>query len=95
MLSFIVPSRWFAGGKGLDKFRIMMLNRTDILYIKHFDDASKIFGNLVDIKGGVNYFLIDKDYNGLCDYNGSIIKLNNYDIVVDSKYYSLINKLSN
>jgi site-specific DNA-methyltransferase (adenine-specific) len=93
ILSFIVPSRWFAGGKGLDKFRIMMLNKTDIVYIKHYNDACIIFGNLVEIKGGVNYFLIDKEYNGLCDFNGSKLKLNNYDIFVDSKYYNIINKI--
>ena len=93
ILSFIIPSRWFAGGKGLDKFRKMMLKRIDIVYIKHYDNASNIFGNLVDIKGGVNYFLIDKDYNDLCNYNGSELKLNKYDILVDSKYYNIINKL--
>ncbi len=92
LLSFIVPSRWFAGGKGLDKFREMMINRTDILYIKHYHDAYKIFGNSVDIKGGVNYFLIDKDYNGLCDYNGSKVKFNTFDVILDSKYYGLVNK---
>ena len=93
LLSFIVPSRWFSGGKGLDKFREMMINRTDILYIKHYDDACKIFGNTVDIKGGVNYFLIDNNYEGLCNYNGSMIKFNNFDIVMDSKYYNIVNKL--
>ena len=95
ILSFIVPSRWFAGGKGLDNFRKMMINRTDILFIKHFDDASKIFGNLVEIKGGVNYFLIDKEYDGLCEYNGSKVKFSNYDIILDSKYYNIVNKLLN
>jgi len=93
-LTFIVPSRWFAGGKGLDKFRAMMLNRKDIVYVTHYEDACKIFGNSVDIKGGVNYFLIDKSYNGLCNYNGSNIQLNKYDIVVDSKYYDIIEKIS-
>ena len=92
LLSFIVPSRWFAGGKGLDKFREMMINRTDILYIKHYIDATKIFGNTVSIEGGVNYFLIDKEYNGLCDYNGSKVKFNNFDIILDSKYYDIVNK---
>ncbi|ARF10350.1 putative site-specific DNA-methyltransferase [Hokovirus HKV1] len=94
ILSFVIPSRWFAGGKGLDKFRNMMINRNDIVYIKHYDDASKIFGNMVSIEGGINYFLIDKDYNGLCNYNGSNIQLNKYDILIDSKYYDIINKLS-
>jgi hypothetical protein len=92
ILSFIVPSRWFSGGKGLDKFREMMINRTDILYIKHYDNACKIFGNCVDIKGGVNYFIIDKDYNGLCDYNGSKVKFNTFDVILDSKYYGIVNK---
>jgi hypothetical protein len=92
-LTFIVPSRWFSGGKGLDKFREMMLKRKDIVHIIHYDDACKIFGNSVDIKGGVNYFLIDKNYNGLCNYNGSNIQLNKYDIIVDSKYYNIIERL--
>lgn len=92
LLSFIIPSRWFSGGKGLDKFRNMMINRTDILYIKHFNNARTIFGNTVDIKGGVNYFLIDKNYNGLCNYNGTDVKLNIFDIVLDNKYYGLVNK---
>jgi len=94
ILTFIVPSRWFAGGKGLDKFRTMMLNRKDIVYINHYDDACKIFGNGVSIEGGVNYFLIDKIYNGLCNYNGSKLQLNKYDIMVDSQYYNIIEKIS-
>jgi len=93
MLSFIVPSRWFAGGKGLDKFREMMLNRTDILYIKHEPDASIIFGNTVNIEGGVNYFLIDKEHDGLCDFNGTKVKFSDYDIILDNKYYSIVNRL--
>ena len=78
ILSFVVPSRWFAGGKGLDKFRNMMLKKTDIVYINHYDDARQIFGNLVEIKGGVNYFLIDKNHNGTCCFNGSELKLSNF-----------------
>ena len=51
-----------------------MINRSDILFIKHYDNASDIFGNFVQIKGGINYFIIDKDYNGLCEI--MVIKLN-------------------
>lgn len=93
MLCFVMPSRWFSGGKGLDKFRKNMLERTDIVYMKHFDDASKIFGNLVEIKGGVNYFLKDSNHNGDCIFNGAMTKLNRYDVFVDSKYYILIDKM--
>jgi len=93
-LLFIVPSRWFAGGKGLDKFREMMLNRRDIKLIKHFNNNENIFGKEISIIGGVNYFLIDKKYNGLCNYNGVNIKLNKYDILISNpKIYTLIDKL--
>ena len=91
--TFIIPSRWFSGGKGLDKFREKMIKRKDIVYIKHFDNASKIFGNSVEIKGGVNYYLKSTKYNGNCNYNGNMIKLNSFDILVDSKFYNLINKI--
>ena len=90
---FIVPSRWFSGGKGLDKFREFMLGRKDIRFIKHFEDATKIFGKMVDIKGGVNYFLKDENYEGECKFNGSMTQLNKYDVFVDSKFYKLIDKM--
>ena len=92
-LCFVIPSRWFSGGKGLDSFRKNMLERTDIVYIKHFEDASKIFGNSVSIEGGVNYFLKDAEYDGYCMYNGSMTKLNKYDVFVDSKFYIIIDKI--
>ncbi len=95
MLCFVIPSRWFSGGKGLDSFRKNMLERTDIVYIKHFDDASKIFGNSVSIEGGVNYFLKDTYHNSDCKFNGSNTKLNKYDVFVDGKFHSLIDKIVN
>ena len=93
ILCYVIPSRWFSGGKGLDSFRNNMLKRTDIVYINHFDDACKIFGNTVDIKGGVNYFLKDTNYKGDCKFNGSITKLNKYDVFVDGKFHAIIDKL--
>ena len=93
LLCFVIPSRWFSGGKGLDSFRKDMLERTDIVYIKHFDDACKIFGNSVSIEGGVNYFLKDTNHNEDCMYNGSMTKLNKYDVFVDGKYHNIIDKL--
>jgi hypothetical protein len=93
MLCFVIPSRWFSGGKGLDTFRKNMLSRSDIVYIKHFDDASKIFGNTVSIEGGVNYFLKDIDHEDKCEYNGSMTELNKYDVFVDGKYHDIIDKM--
>lgn len=90
---FITPSRWLAGGFGLDNFRNMMFSRNDIKLIRHFDDATKIFGNSVEIKGGVSYFMIDKKHNGLVNIDGKISKLNKYDIFVDLKYYNLLDKI--
>jgi hypothetical protein len=94
LLCFVMPSRWFSGGRGLDYFRKMMLSRKDIVYIKHFDDASKIFGNSVDIKGGVNYFLKDVLYKGQCSYNNVMLNLNDCDILIESKYLPLITKIN-
>jgi hypothetical protein len=93
LLCFVIPSRWFSGGKGLDSFRKNMLERTDIVYIKHFDDACEIFGNTVDIKGGVNYFLKDTNHEGGCKLNGSVTQLNKYDVFVDGKFHAIIDKL--
>lgn len=94
-LLFIVPSRWFSGGKGLDKFRKYMLNRSDIKLIKHYENASDIFGNNISIEGGVNYFLKDKNYKGLCNFNGINIQLNKYDILSEPKYMPIIDKIIN
>ena len=93
ILCYVIPSRWFSGGRGLDGFRKMMLSRKDIAYINHFDDASKIFGNSVDIKGGVNYFLKDDRYSGQCCYNNTMLTLDECDILIESKYLPLVNKM--
>lgn len=65
-LMMIIPSRWFAGGKGLDEFRKEMLNDNRIRKIVDFENAGECFPG-VDIAGGICYFLWDKDYKGYCD----------------------------
>jgi len=64
-LSMIIPSRWFAGGKGLDKFRQSMLSDDRVRSLDDFLTASDVFPG-VGLKGGVCYFLWDRDNPGLC-----------------------------
>jgi len=64
-LSMIIPARWFAGGKGLDEFRESMLSDNRLRSIDDYLSASDVFPG-VGLKGGVCYFLWDRDNPGLC-----------------------------
>ena len=95
LLLFVVPSRWFIGGKGLDRFRDFMMKRKDIVFIQHEDNSKKWFGNNVDIEGGVNYFLKDTSYNDVCLFNGEPYDLSKYDCIIKPKYHKIIDIISN
>lgn len=64
-LAMIIPARWFAGGKGLDEFRESMLGDNRLRSIDDFLSASDVFPG-VGLKGGVCYFLWDRDHPGPC-----------------------------
>lgn len=94
MVISINPSRWFAGGKGLDDFRKKMLNSKCVKIINHIKDPSDIFGNGVEIKGGISYMMIDINYHGECLYNKKLTDLSLYDILLDPYYINILNKIN-
>lgn len=64
-LSLVIPSRWFAGGKGLDEFRETILADNRVRSIDDFLSAADVFPG-VGLKGGVCFFLWDRDNPGPC-----------------------------
>lgn len=65
-LAMVVPSRWLAGGRGLDEFRAQMLNSGHLRNLIDFQNSGEAFPG-VQIKGGICYFLWDAGHNGTCD----------------------------
>ncbi len=88
-LSMIIPSRWFAGGLGLDNFREAMMNDSHITNLVDFANAKDCFPQN-SISGGVCYFLWERDANSPCKFtnvNGPITitesrYLNEFPVVV-------------
>ena len=62
----ITPSRWFAGGLGLDSFRDRMLNDKRLRVFVDYSRMDAVFPG-VDFEGGVSYFLWDRDHKGECE----------------------------
>jgi site-specific DNA-methyltransferase (adenine-specific) len=63
---FVTPSRWMAGGKGLDKYRARMLSDKRLRSIVDYPKLYEGFPG-VKIRGGISYFLWDRDYSGPCN----------------------------
>lgn len=59
LVTLIIPTRWYAGGKGLDQFREHMLANTYISQLHDFINPEIVFPG-TNNRGGVCYFLIDK-----------------------------------
>ena len=63
---FVTPSRWMAGGKGLDKYREKMLSDKRMHRIVDYPKLYEGFPG-VKIRGGISYFLWDREHNGPCE----------------------------
>jgi hypothetical protein len=100
-ISLIIPSKWFAAGREnlLGTFRREMLNDSHVKELFVYPNSRDLFPT-VEIKGGVCYYMHDKDYSGLCKYtmheDGKIVsgerKLNDFDILIRNPQLSDIVK---
>jgi hypothetical protein len=61
-ISMIMPTRWYAGGKGLDEFREVMLNDKHISELHDFLKPDILFQN-TNNRGGICFFIRDKSYD--------------------------------
>ena len=64
-ISMIMPARWYAGGRGLDDFRRMMMQDKDIAELSDFELSKDLFPT-VDIAGGLCVILWSKGHNSEC-----------------------------
>lgn len=66
IISMIMPTRWYAGGKGLNTFRDNMLNDKNISELHDFLVPDLIFPN-INLRGGICYLLWDKNHDNSKD----------------------------
>lgn len=66
-ITMIIPSRWFAGGLGLDEFRQVMMTDDHITQLVDYTNAKDCFPQN-SISGGVCYFLRERDTTGPCKF---------------------------
>lgn len=80
-LCMIVPSRWFAGGRGLEQFRAKMLGDKHLRCLTDYERFRDAFPG-VDVAGGVCYFLWDRDNLGPC----TVVNASSDDAPITSRY---------
>jgi site-specific DNA-methyltransferase (adenine-specific) len=89
-LTMVTPSRWFAGGRGLDEFRQEMLTDRRMRVLVDFPESREVFAG-VDIAGGISYFLWDATWKDDCTVKsiaGGVVRseaarrLSQYDILI-------------
>jgi hypothetical protein len=65
-ISIVMPTRWYAGGKGLDDFRDIMLNDKHISELHDFLKPEILFQG-TNNRGGICFFIRDKSYDNKKD----------------------------
>ncbi len=62
-LSMVIPARWMASGLGLTEFRQTMLADNRLKSLTDYPVSKEVFPS-VEVKGGICYFLWERDYEG-------------------------------
>lgn len=100
-LSMVIPSRWMAGGRGMEDFRRTMLTDRRISHLVDYPNSGQVFPG-VDLKSGVCFFLRNRDYEGDCsvtlirdDYVGlTNRKLDEHDVFIrDERAAAILKKV--
>jgi len=99
-LSMVIPSRWMAGGRGMDEFRKTMLSDRHISHLIDYPNSAQVFPG-VDLKSGVCYFLWGREHDGDCavtHIRGDNVlgplnrKLDEFDVLIRDERAALILK---
>lgn len=104
----ITPSRWFtanAQDKSFLKLRKFIKNNNHMQSLYNYKNEKDLFPN-TEIKGGVNYFFYNKDYNGKVKFvniekgvekseTKDLFEKNMDIIISDSSNYSILSKVKN
>nr|QBR99131.1 putative site-specific DNA-methyltransferase [Faustovirus mariensis] len=93
LMSYIMPIKWFSGGKKVDTFRKMMLEREDIYKLSTYEDPRKVFKG-VNVEGGLSIFVYSELYKGECLFNGVLQYLRGFDVVVKEQHKPIITKIA-
>jgi site-specific DNA-methyltransferase (adenine-specific) len=101
-LSMVIPSRWMAGGRGMDQFRKTMLGDRHLSSLVDYPNSAQVFPG-VDLKSGVCYFLWNREHDGDCavtlirddDVVGPASrKLDEYDVLIrDERAAAILKKV--
>jgi site-specific DNA-methyltransferase (adenine-specific) len=100
-LAMVIPSRWLAGGRGLDEFRKEMLTSRKLIRLVDYPISKEVFPG-VEVKGGICYFLWSPSHNGPCEVTiirgkeeqTAVRQLDEFDVFVrDPRSASILRKV--
>lgn len=82
LMSFVIPSRWYAGGKSLGDFRAGMLTDPHMRELHDFPRPEEVFPE-TNNRGGICYFLRDTNYDAISAGGTRILTRDAQDVEFD------------